>query len=356
MENFLSPLARQLKPYSPGEQPKDKRYIKLNTNESPYPPSPKALEAILQADNGDLKLYTRPEMDELRAAIAQVEGLPGPDYVYCGNGSDEVLAFAFQAFFGGDLPLLFPDITYSFYPVYCSLYGIKQQLVPLREDFSINLDDYNLPCCGIVFPNPNAPTGTLLPVEEIGKFLAAHPSTVLLLDEAYVRFGNDTATGLIASHPNLAIVRTLSKSHALAGLRCGFIMAQPHLIQGVITVKNSFNSYPMSALSQAGATASILDDAYSRLICAAVVATRERIKGELSRRGFLQIPSASNFLFFRHPSLTGLELYNGLRDRGILVRHFPSPERISNHVRMSMGTDSEMDFVLSALDDMLKSI
>ena len=353
MDDFLSPTARRLKPYVPGEQPKDKRYIKLNTNESPFPPSPKALEAIAQADSGDLRLYTRPEMDELRAAIAQIEGLPGPGHVYSGNGSDEVLAFAFQAFFGGDLPLLFPDITYSFYPVYCGLYGIKYEAVPLREDFSICLGDYDRPCCGIVFPNPNAPTGIFIPVKEIRMFLDAHKKTVLLLDEAYVGFGNETAAGLIAAYPNLAIVRTLSKSHALAGLRCGFIMAQPHLINGIIAIKNSFNSYPMSALSQAGATASILDDGYSRQICEAVVATRERVKQALAQRGFIQTPSASNFLFFSHPRLTGLQLYDGLRQRGILVRHFSSPARISGYVRMSMGTDSEMDTVISALDDII---
>jgi len=353
MNNYLSPKARDIKPYVPGEQPKDKRYIKLNTNENPYPPSPKALEAIAKADNMDLRLYTLPEMENLRAAVAEVEGLPGIDYVYCGNGSDEVLALAFQAFFGGEEPLLFPDITYSFYPVYCGLYSIKYETIPLREDFSISLADYDRPSCGFVFPNPNAPTGIYIPIDEIKAFLEKHTDKVLLLDEAYVKFGNESAVGLIQSHPNLAIVRTLSKSHALAGMRCGLIMAQPHLIEGIIRIKNSFNSYPMSALSQAGATAAILDDTYSRQICQQVAATRDRVKTALEQRGFAVTPSTANLLFFTHPNITGEQIYTGLRERGILVRHFAKPERISNHVRMSMGTDSEMDAVLAALDDIL---
>lgn len=354
MKDFLSPKAREIKPYVPGEQPKDKRYIKLNTNENPYPPSPRALEAIAKADSGDLRLYTLPEMENLRAAVAQVEGLPGIEYVYCGNGSDEVLALAFQAFFGGDLPLLFPDITYSFYPVYCDLYGIKYETIPLKEDFTIGLDDYDRPGCGVVFPNPNAPTGIYISVNLIEAFLDRHADRVLLLDEAYVRFGNEAAVRLILSYPNLAIVRTLSKSHALAGLRCGIIMAQPHLIEGVIRIKNSFNSYPMSALSQAGATAAILDDAYSEEICMRVAATRERVKAALITQGFSVTPSTANLLFFSHPQISGEALYSGLRDRGILVRHFAKPERIRNHVRMSMGTDDEMDAVIAALKGILK--
>jgi histidinol-phosphate aminotransferase len=355
MKDFLSPKARGIKPYVPGEQPKDKRYIKLNTNENPYPPSPRALEAIRRVTNGDLKLYTLPEMEGVRAAAAKVEGLPGIEWAYCGNGSDEVLALAFQAFFGGDLPLLFPDITYSFYPVYCELYGIRYETVPLAEDFSINLADYGGPACGAVFPNPNAPTGIFIRVKEIEAFLDQHADRLLLLDEAYVRFGGEPAAGLIRTHPNLAIVRTLSKSHALAGLRCGLIFAQPQLIEGVIRVKNSFNSYPMSALTQAGAEAAILDDAYSCEICRKVAATRERMKKELTGMGFSVAPSLANLLFFSHPKLTGDRLYEGLRERGVLVRHFSKPERIRDHVRMSMGTDEEMDRVLKALADMLET-
>lgn len=353
MKDYLSPKARGIKPYVPGEQPKDKRYIKLNTNENPYPPSPKALEAIAGADSADLRLYTLPEMETLRSAVAAVEGLPGIEYVYCGNGSDEVLALAFQAFFGGEDPLLFPDITYSFYPVYCELYGIGYRTVPLADDFRIRLGDYDGRSCGFVFPNPNAPTGIYIPMDEIKAFLEKHEDKVLLLDEAYVRFGNESAVGLISTHPNLAIVRTLSKSHALAGMRCGLILAQPHLIEGFIRIKNSFNSYPMSALSQAGAAAAILDDAYSRNICTKVAATRERVKAELLKRGFAVTPSTANLLFLTHPKISGEQLYRGLRERGILVRHFGKPERISNYIRMSMGTDDEMDAVLAALDELL---
>jgi histidinol-phosphate aminotransferase len=355
MKDFLSPRARDIKPYTPGEQPKDKRYIKLNTNENPYPPSPKVLVAIARANNGDLKLYTLPEMEGVRAAVARVEGLPGIDWVYCGNGSDEVLALAFQAFFGGELPLLFPDITYSFYPVYCDLYGIRYETVPLAEDFSIRLADYDRPACGAVFPNPNAPTGVFIPVAEIEAFIGKHADRLLLLDEAYVCFGNETAVRLLKSHPNLAIVRTLSKAHALAGLRCGLIMAQPQLIEGVIRIKNSFNSYPMNALSQAGAEAAILDDAYSKEICTKVAVTRDRVKAELARMGFKLTLSTANLLFFTHPKLSGKQLFEGMRDRGVLVRHFSSPERIKDYVRMSMGTDEDMDKVLLALKDLLAS-
>jgi histidinol-phosphate aminotransferase len=353
MKDFLSPRARELQPYVPGEQPKDRRYIKLNTNENPYPPSPKVFEAIARVNNGDLKLYTLPEMEGVRAAAAKIEGLPGIGWVYCGNGSDEVLALAFQAFFGGEEPLLFPDITYSFYPVYCDLYGIRRQEVPLAEDFSIRFEDYDKPACGAVIANPNAPTGIYIPVKRIEAFIDKHADRVLLLDEAYVRFGNESAVGLIKSHPNLAIVRTLSKSHALAGLRCGLIFAQPHLIEGVIRVKNSFNSYPMCALSQAGAAAALLDDEYSREICRKVAATRERVKAELARMGFLLTPSTANLLFYRHPKLTGVELFTGLRKRGVLVRHFDKPERIKDYVRMSIGTHEDMDRVLQALGDIL---
>jgi histidinol-phosphate aminotransferase len=354
MKDFLSPRARDLKPYVPGEQPKDKSYIKLNTNENPYPPSPKALEAIARADSADLRLYTLPEMETLRAAVSSVEGLPGIEYVYAGNGSDEVLALAFQAFFGGGKPLLFPDVTYSFYPVFCDLYGIQYETIPLADDFSIRPADYDRPKCGAVFPNPNAPTGIFIPVREIESFIERNADTVLLLDEAYVRFGGESAVGLIKTYPNLVIVRTLSKSHALAGMRCGLIMGQPHLIDGVIRVKNSFNSYPMSALSQAGATAAILDDGYSRQICAKVAATRDRVRKELEKRGFIVTPSLANLLFLTHPKVTGEQLYKGLRDRGILVRHFSKPARICNHVRMSMGTDAEMDTVISAMEEIVK--
>jgi histidinol-phosphate aminotransferase len=354
MKDYLSSRAREITPYVPGEQPKDKRYIKLNTNENPYPPSPRALEAIAKADSSDLRLYTLPEMEGVRVAAVKVEGLPGIEWVYCGNGSDEVLSLAFQAFFGGEEPLLFPDITYSFYPVYCNLYGIRYETIPLLEDFSIRLSDYNRPACGAVFPNPNAPTGISIPISDIKAFIEKHEERVLLLDEAYIRFGNESSASLIKTHPNIAIVRTLSKSHALAGLRCGLIFAQPHLIDGVIRIKNSFNSYPMSALSQAGAEAAILDNGYSQEICRKVAATRERVKGELARMGFRFTPSTANLLFLTHPELTGKQLYEGLRNRGVLVRHFSKPERIKDYIRMSMGTDEDMDKVLKALKEMLQ--
>ena len=353
MSDYLSQKAQNIAPYTPGEQPKDRRYIKLNTNENPYPPSPRALAAIAQADGADLRLYTRPEMDELRDAVAQVEGLPDRGWVYCGNGSDEVLALAFQAFFGGEKPLLFPDVTYSFYPVFCALYNIAYECVPLRNDFTIDLAAYDRPACGAVFPNPNAPTGIYIGLAGIRAYLTRHMDRVLLLDEAYIRFGNKTAVELLSEFPNLAITRTLSKSHALAGLRCGIIMAQPHLIEGVIRIKNSFNSYPMSALSQAGATAAVLDDGYVTEICAKVSATRDRVRQALLARGFEVTPSTANLLFFRHPTVAGPTLFTALRDRGILVRRFDHPARIADYIRMSIGTDAEMESVLAAIDEIL---
>ncbi len=353
MERYLSPKARQITPYVPGEQPQDKRYIKLNTNENPYPPSPKALEAIERAASGDLRLYTRPEMDELRDAIARVQGLPDRSWVYCGNGSDEVLALSFQAFFGGEQPLLFPDITYSFYPVYCDLYSIAQRTVPLAGDFTIRLADYDVPACGAVFPNPNAPTGIFHDLADIEAYLTRHDDRVLLVDEAYVRFGNQSMVPLLAKHPNLVVVTTLSKSHALAGLRCGIVMAQPHLIDGVIRIKNSFNSYPMSAMAQAGATAAILDDDYAKNICAKVAATRDRVRQALVARGFAVTPSTANLLFFRHNLIAGPALFAALRQRGILVRRFDNPARIADYIRMTIGTDEDMDRVLAAIDEIL---
>ncbi|MDD4797305.1 MAG: histidinol-phosphate transaminase [Eubacteriales bacterium] len=341
MEHLLSPLARRIRSYVPGEQPKDKRYIKLNTNENPYRQSPNVDEAI-RGTLGDLALYPPPEMEALRDAIAQVEGLPSRDWVYCGNGSDEVLAVAFQAFFGGDKPLLFPDITYSFYPVYCQLYGIDFCTVPLDDKLGIDFASYRQPCCGIVFPNPNAPTGIYHTVEALHSLLAEHADVPVLVDEAYILFAPQSAVSLLEKHPNLAIVRTLSKSHSLAGIRCGYIMAHPALIAGVAAVKNSFNSYPLDAMTQAGARAAILDDAYARQNCRKIVATRQRTAAMLTNMGFAVCPSQANFLFVTHPQYDAATLAAQLKDWGILVRHFTRPERIGNYLRITIGTDEQM--------------
>lgn len=352
MDNFLSPLARRIQAYVPGEQPKDKRYIKLNTNENPYRQSPKVDEAV-RGVLGDLSLYPSPEMEALRDAIAQVEGLPSRDWVYCGNGSDEVLAVAFQAFFGGEKPLLFPDITYSFYPVYCDLYGIGFEMVPLNDKLEIDFADYRRPCCGIVFPNPNAPTGIYHTTQDIECLLAEHPDVPVLVDEAYIMFAPQSAVGLLGKYPNLAIVRTLSKSHSLAGIRCGYIMAHPALIAGVIAVKNSFNSYPLDAMTQAGARAAILDDAYARENCRKIVATRQRTAVMLANMGFTVCPSQSNFLFVAHPGYDGATLFTQLKERGILVRQFSKPARIASYLRITIGTDEQMSRVGETLLDIL---
>ncbi|MDD3243413.1 MAG: histidinol-phosphate transaminase [Eubacteriales bacterium] len=352
MNELLSPRARTLKAYVPGEQPKDMKYIKLNTNENPYPHSPKVDEAV-EGVMGRLALYPSAEMEDLRDAIAEDSGLPSRDWVYCGNGSDEVLALAFQAFFGGEEPLLFPDITYSFYPVYCRLYGIEMQEMPLDDALRINFAQYDRPCCGVVFPNPNAPTGIWEDSACIESVLKAHPDHVVLVDEAYTMFSPGSAAGLLTQYPNLAIVRTLSKSHSLAGIRCGYILADPALIQGVAAVKNSFNSYPLDAMTQAGARAAIEDRAHAEKNCARIVATRDRTALMLRKMGFSVCPSQSNFLFVTHPQHDAKKIFDLLREYGILVRHFAAPERIANYLRITVGTDEQMNRVVETLLRML---
>jgi len=349
MSRFWSDVVNQLTPYVPGEQPKIANLVKLNTNENPYGPSPRAIDAIRAAADEALKLYPDPNCEALKRAIARCHGV-APENVFVGNGSDEVLAHVFLGLLKHPRPLLFPDITYSFYPVYCGLYGIRFETIPLRDDFSIDVDDYARPNGGIIFPNPNAPTGRLLPLRAIESLLAAHPDSVVVIDEAYVDFGGESAIPLTVAHPNLLVVQTLSKSRALAGLRVGFAVGHAVLIEALERVKNSFNSYPLDRLAIAGAVAAFEDRAHFERSCAAVVATRERLVGELARLGFEVVPSAANFVFVRHPGHDAAGLARALRERGIIVRHFALP-RIEQHLRITVGTDEQCERLVAALKE-----
>lgn len=342
----------ELTPYVPGEQPKLANLVKLNTNENPYGPSPKVL-AALEAEVGDsLRLYPDPTSERLVQAVAQFYDVPAT-HVFVGNGSDEVLAHTFQALLKHDAPILFPDITYSFYPVYCGLYGIDYQTVALGEDFEINVADYQRPNGGIIFPNPNAPTGRGLPLAEIERLLNANTESVVVIDEAYVDFGAESAVGLVAQYPNLLVTHTLSKARSLAGLRVGYAIGQPHLIEALIRVKDSFNSYPLDRFAISGAVAAIEDKAYFEETCRKVMATREALIADLQSLGFVVLPSAANFIFARHDTRSGVELAASLRERSIIVRHFSKPARISDFLRITIGTDMQSQALVDALKEIL---
>jgi histidinol-phosphate aminotransferase len=348
MSRYWSAVVHGLTPYVPGEQPKLANLVKLNTNENPYGPSPRVLDAVRAEAADTLRLYPDPNSDRLRAGIAAYHGVD-TEQVFVGNGSDEVLAHAFMALFRHEQPILFPDITYSFYPVYCGLYEVGHRTIPLTESFEIRIDDYRVANGGIIFPNPNAPTGRLLALGEIERLLAGNPDSVVLIDEAYIDFGGASAVGLVARFPQLLVTRTLSKSHALAGLRVGYAIGQPHLIEALNRVKDSFNSYPLDRFAQAGALASMEDPAYFEGICARVMATRSRLVDAMTDLGFEVLPSAANFIFARHPLHDGAELAARLRERSIIVRHFRKPARIAPFVRITVGTDAQCDALIAAL-------
>src|SRR4030081_3136402 len=347
MSRSWSRLTHDLKPYVPGEQPRMSDLVKLNTNESPYAPSPRALEAIRGEATDTLRLYPDPQASVLRAAVATYHHVR-PEQVFVGNGSDEVLAHAFAALLKHDAPLLFPDITYSFYPVYCRLFGIAYETVPLDSAMQIRVADYRRPAGALILPNPNAPTGVALSRAEIATLLEQHPDAPVVIDEAYVDFGAETAIPLVASHPNLLVVQTMSKSRALAGLRVGYAIGDAGLIGGVNRLEETFNSYPLGRPAQAGAIASLEEEAYCQRARARVIKERERLNRGLGRLGFDVLPSAANFVFARHPAQAGAALAAALRERAVIVRHFTAP-RISDHLRISVGTDGQIDRLLSAL-------
>jgi len=354
MSRFWSPVVQTLTPYVPGEQPQMHRLVKLNTNESPYGPSPKALAAINSQTNDDLRLYPDPEGAALKQAIAKLHGL-NPNQVFLGNGSDEVLAHVFVGLLKQNKPVHFPDITYSFYPVYCKLFGIEYQTIPLGNDFEVNPDDYGVPNGGIIFPNPNAPTGRSIARSEIEKLLAKNKDSVVVIDEAYVDYGTPSCVSLLRGSQcpeNLLVVHTLSKSRALAGLRVGFALGHPTLIEGLERVKNSFNSYPLGRLAQAGAIVAIEDQAHLEATSAKVIQTRTKLVEQLHALGFDTLPSNANFIFTRHPKHSGAKMYQALRDRGIIVRHFKSA-RIEEFLRITIGTDEQSGELVAALKEIL---
>lgn len=351
-ESFWSPPVRELEPYVPGEQPRMEGLVKLNTNENPYPPSPRVLAAIAQAAQEGLERYPDPQSLALRRAVAARHGLE-PGQVFAGNGSDEVLAHAFCAFFRQALPLLMPDVSYSFYKVYCRLYGIEAGVVPLDAALRIDVSGYEGRAAGgVVIANPNAPTGIALPLPEVERLLRAQPERVVLVDEAYVDFGGESAVGLIADHANLLVVHTLSKSRSLAGLRVGVALGQRHLIEGLERVKDSFNSYPLGRLAQAGALAAYEDEAWFARTCRAVAETREALVPRLGALGFEVLPSAANFVFARHPAHDAAALALGLREQAVVVRHFRLP-RIGQYLRISIGTAAQCEALLRALEKLV---
>jgi len=347
VNRFWSRVVRELHPYVPGEQPRVPNVVKLNTNESPFGPSPRVLDAIRAEAAETLRLYPDPEATALRRALANYHGVR-PEQVFVGNGSDEVLAHTFVALLKQDAPLLLPDITYGFYPIYCRLFGIEAQAVPLDSALRIRVADYARPAGAIIIANPNAPTGIALSRAEISALLEAHPDQPVVVDEAYVDFGAETAVPLVASYPNLLVVQTMSKSRALAGLRVGYAIGDAGLIEALVRVKDSFNSYPLGRPAQAGAVAALEDETYFQRCRAMVIEERDRLNRGLTRLGFDVLPSAANFVFARHPARDGGELAADLRAQAVLVRHFATP-RISGYLRITVGTSAQTDLLLAAL-------
>ncbi|MBV4418672.1 histidinol-phosphate transaminase [Clostridium tyrobutyricum] len=354
MSKYWSKITQSVEPYVCGEQPKDKKYVKLNTNESPYPPSPRVLDAIKSAANNDLRLYPDPDCDKLRQTIAKYYNL-NKDQVFIGNGSDEVLAISFLTFFNTDKSIIFPDISYSFYPVYAGLYNIKYKLAELNKDFSIPVDKFLTGNGGVVIPNPNAPTGRCLGLDSIEKILNYNTENVVIIDEAYVDFGGTSAVGLIDKHPNLLVIHTLSKSRCLAGIRLGFALGQEELIDGLNRIKNSFNSYTVDRIANEAAIEAIKDENYFKQCVDKVENTREWVIEELKELGFNIVPSKANFIFITHPICAAKLIFTNLRKKGVLVRYFDK-DRIDNYLRVSIGSDEDMKFFIKKLKEIIDEI
>ena len=353
MSKFWSDVVHKLTPYVPGEQPKLANLVKLNTNENPYGPSPQVIAALQLQAADSLRLYPDPNSDQLKSNIADYFKLK-PNQVFVGNGSDEVLAHIFQAFFKHSRPLLFPDISYSFYPVYCGLYDIEFETIALNNLFEINVNDYDRPNGGVIFPNPNAPTGMPLALVEIEKLLKFNTESVVVIDEAYVDFGTQSAVELINEYPNLLVTHSLSKSRSLAGLRVGYALGHPDLIEALVRIKDSFNSYPIDRFADAGAIASFNDESYFKQTTLKVIATRTRLIIDLQALGFEVLPSGANFIFAKHKSHDGAELTTKLREQNIIIRHFKKPARIAPYLRITIGTDRQSSLLVDALMVILK--
>ena len=351
MSRFLSEEAGRLAPYTPGEQPRDQQYVKLNTNESPFPPSPRVLEAIARETR--LNLYSDPTCAQLTEAIAKRYGL-APENVLTGNGSDEILAFAFRTFCGTGRGVAYPDITYSFYRSQAALFGLEANVIPLREDFSLCVDDYMDFPGTVVIANPNAPTGMAIPPSDIRRLLEADPDRVVIVDEAYVDFGGESCVPLISDFDNLLVVQTMSKSRCLAGGRLGFALGSPELIAGLNRVKYSFNPYNVNRLSIVAGAAAMEDEAYFQSCCAAIRQTRTRTVEQLQALGFTVLPSQANFVFAKSDRLSGEALYRGLKERGVLVRWWAGGGRIEDYLRITIGSDEQMAVLTDRIAQLLK--
>ena len=351
MKQFWSRRARNLTPYTPGEQPKVSNLIKLNTNESPYPPSQMVLSAMQAAVNEDLRRYPDPNSTSFCATVAGAYGLQ-TEQVFAGNGSDEVLSLAFYALFDPEKTIRVPDISYSFYPVYADYYEVQRDIIPLNEDFTVPVERFFGAEGGVVLANPNAPTSIALSLGGIRRILEANPTVPVVIDEAYIDFGGESAVALIDEFPNLLVVHTLSKFRSLAGLRAGYAMGQADLIAALDTVKNSFNSYPLDRIALAGATAAIVDNSYFAAMAEKIRITRSRVTATLEELGFSVCPSSANFIFASHSTVAAQKIFADLRTYNILVRYWNEP-RISNHLRISIGTDEEMDAFLAAVSEII---
>ena len=351
MSKFWSSIVHQLDPYTPGEQPKGNNLVKLNTNENPYGPSPKALAAI-EAYTGDrLRLYPDPNSTDLKKSIADYYGMD-INQIFVGNGSDEVLAHVFQGLFQQSSPLLFPDITYSFYTAFCGLYKIDYELIPLDTDLTINISDYVRKNGGIIFPNPNAPTGCLLALNEIESLLKANTESVVVVDEAYIDFGGESAVTLVNHFPNLLVTQTLSKSRSLAGLRIGLAVGHPDLIEALDRVKDSFNSYPLDSLAIVAGVAAFSDVDYFKSTCERVIQSRVSMARDLTEMGFNVTPSAANFLLVKHEAYDGITLARGLRKQGVIIRHFHQ-DRIAQYLRITIGSEQDNQRLLMTLKSLI---
>ena len=348
MSKYWSEVVHKLTPYIPGEQPKGNLSLKLNTNENPYGPSQKVLDSISAASNEQLRLYPDPESDLLKSAISNYYNIP-MNSIFVGNGSDEILAFIFQSFFKNNLPILFPDITYSFYPAYCSLYDIEYTRMPLDEEFNIDLEDYLIPNGGIIFPNPNAPTGIPKNLVDIENLVKINQDSVVVIDEAYVDFGTESAVELVNQYKNLVITQSFSKSRSLAGMRLGCAFGNEDLIEGLNRIKNSFNSYPIDRLAQIAGIEAIKDENYFNETRDKIIQARIFLENELLLMGFETLPSGANFIFTKHRSKDAVMIFKKLRESGVIVRHFNEPERISQYLRITIGTQDEMRKFISIL-------
>ena len=353
MSRFFSSNFTSLTPYTPGEQPKERQFVKLNTNESPFPPAPGVLEAVAE-QAGKLQLYSDPEISSLRSKLAETYGV-NPNQVICVNGSDEVLNFAFMAFADEARPLAFPDLTYGFYPVFAQLNRIPYEEIPLNDDFTINIDDYVNLNKTIVITNPNAPTGLYLPLSEIEKIAASNPDNVVIIDEAYIDFGGESAIALVPKYDNLLVTQTFSKSRSMAGARLGFGIGSEALIADLNTIRYSTNPYNVNRMTEAAGVAALADPEYFRRNCETIMENRTWTTAALEALGFTVLPSLTNFVFAKSDKIDGGELYKKLKDRGILVRHF-TKDRIKDFNRITIGTLEQMQILVSTIEDILNEV